>query len=537
MTIKECIDIVDDLKPNQYSTKVKVMWLSFIDEIIINDVLKTHKGYDGRYDDFTGYSEDKLSVPLIVKSPYDRLYTAYLKMKIDAENGETARYNNSASLFNSYLMEYKKFYNKTHMPLSAAEREKANCKATKLDVTEAQLEYLKRELYPILAEDINKAVSDDKIYDIVMNYVNNNAQMLKGKDGVDGVDGKDGYTPIKGKDYFDGKQGKAFTYDDFTQAQLAALRGEKGDKGDKGDQGVKGDKGDKGDKGEDGKDAVIDQTYTPTSPNAQSGLATAEAVGVANDYTDKAIKSSKTYANNTFAPAIKNNVTGEHIAINDVSSIEHNLQIKLLSDTITDFSAVNVSRCGKNIFDFEGFANEIIEAGRNCEIVEFDGRRCFKIISTTTQFTRDLSRFKAFGIQFDYYAAGTYTKSFFAIKFIDGNILYFGASMFNAWTSVNYNYPYDDKQMVEFRCYCATDEENPIYIDLDSFMIEESQAPTDYEPYNGQTVTANEDGSVDGLTSLSPNMTIITDTEDINIDCIYNADTKMYIDNKIAELL
>lgn len=180
MTIKECIDIVDDLKPNQYSTKVKVMWLSFIDEIIINDVLKTHKGYDGRYDDFTGYSEDKLSVPLIVESPYDRLYTAYLKMKIDGENGETTRYNNSAGLFNSYMMEYRKFYNKTHMPLSAAEREKANCKATKLDVTEAQLEYLKRELYPILAEDINKAVSNDKIYDIVMNYVNNNMELLTG---------------------------------------------------------------------------------------------------------------------------------------------------------------------------------------------------------------------------------------------------------------------------------------------------------------------------------------------------------------------
>ena len=184
MTIKECIDIVDDLKPNQYSIKVKVMWLSFIDEIIINDVLKTHEGYDGRYDDFTGYSEDKLSVPLIVESPYDRLYTAYLKMKIDAENGETARYNNSAGLFNSYMMEYRKFYNKTHMPLSTANREKPNCKATKLEVTEAQLEFLKRELYPILAEDISKAVSDDKIYDIVMTYVDNNAQMLKGKDAI-----------------------------------------------------------------------------------------------------------------------------------------------------------------------------------------------------------------------------------------------------------------------------------------------------------------------------------------------------------------
>ena len=81
-----------------------------------------------------------------------------------------------------------------------------------------------------------------------------------------------------------------------------------------------------------------------------------------------------------------------------------------------------------------------------------------------------------------------------------------------------------------------SDEENPIYIDLDSFMIEESQAPTDYEPYNGQTATANADGIVEGLTSVSPDMTIMTDTEGVVIDMTYNADTKMYIDNKLAEI-
>ena len=117
MTIKECIDLVDNVKPNQYSIEDKVSWLSYIDGIIINEVLKTHEGYNGEYDDFEGYSADKLSAGLIVRNPYDKLYTAYLKMKIDEENGETARYNNSATMFNSYLMEYKKYYNKTHMPL------------------------------------------------------------------------------------------------------------------------------------------------------------------------------------------------------------------------------------------------------------------------------------------------------------------------------------------------------------------------------------------------------------------------------------
>lgn len=122
MTIKECIDIVDSLKPNQYSIVDKVRWLSFIDKIIINDVLKTHEGYDGRYDNFTEYSPDRLAIQLIAESPYDRLYIAYIKMQIDGENGEMARYNNSANTFNTYMTEYRKYYNKTHMPLSITDK-------------------------------------------------------------------------------------------------------------------------------------------------------------------------------------------------------------------------------------------------------------------------------------------------------------------------------------------------------------------------------------------------------------------------------
>ena len=117
MTIKECIDAVDNVKPNQYSIEDKVRWLSFLDHIIINDVIKTHAGYRNEYEEFEGYSSDRLGQKLIVEAPYDRLYEAYMKMKIDEENGETARYNNSATMFNSYLTEYKKHYNKHHMPL------------------------------------------------------------------------------------------------------------------------------------------------------------------------------------------------------------------------------------------------------------------------------------------------------------------------------------------------------------------------------------------------------------------------------------
>ena len=116
MTIKECIDMVDNVKPNQYSIEDKVRWLSFLEAIIINEVIKTHEGYENQYEEFAGYSADRLGVKMIVEAPYDSLYTAYLKMKIDEENGETARYNNSATMFNSYMTAYKKHYNKVHMP-------------------------------------------------------------------------------------------------------------------------------------------------------------------------------------------------------------------------------------------------------------------------------------------------------------------------------------------------------------------------------------------------------------------------------------
>lgn len=184
MTIKECIDLVDNVKPNQYGIEDKVEWLSYLDGTIINDVLKTHEGYDGRYDDFMGYSSDRLSEPLVVQSPYDRLYTAYLKMKIDEENGETARYNNSASLYNSYLLDFKKYYNKTHMPLhNLRDRKPAPTNAPQSGISGTQLENMKRELLSQLQALISATLSPDKIYDIVMQYMAIHRDEFKGKDG------------------------------------------------------------------------------------------------------------------------------------------------------------------------------------------------------------------------------------------------------------------------------------------------------------------------------------------------------------------
>lgn len=117
MTIREAIDKVDSLKPNQYHTEDKLRWLSDLDMNIFRDIILTHE-HPKCLKPFMGYASEDLDHSLIAPAPYEELYIAYLKMKIDEENGETQRYNNSATMFNAYYENYAKWINKTLRPLS-----------------------------------------------------------------------------------------------------------------------------------------------------------------------------------------------------------------------------------------------------------------------------------------------------------------------------------------------------------------------------------------------------------------------------------
>lgn len=63
-------------------------------------------------------------------------------------------------------------------------------------------------------------------------------------------------------------------------------------------------------------------------------------------------------------------------------------------------------------------------------------------------------------------------------------------------------------------------------------QLEIGEAATEYEPYTGAKYPAAADGSVTGVLSVAPNMTLMTDTPGITIDCEYNRDT-----NKVIEKL
>lgn len=103
----------------------------------------------------------------------------------------------------------------------------------------------------------------------------------KGEKGEKGDTGEQGIQGIQGEKGDKGDKGDAFTYEDFTSEQLAALKGEKGDNGKDGEDGYTPQKGIDYFTPDDVASLNIpktDQSYNPVSDNAQSGKAVAEAI-------------------------------------------------------------------------------------------------------------------------------------------------------------------------------------------------------------------------------------------------------------------
>ena len=124
-----------------------------------------------------------------------------------------------------------------------------------------------------------------------------------GTNGVDGQDGADGIGVSETKINQDGNL--IITYTDGNTKDLGKVVGAKGDKGEKGER---------------GEPAVTDQTYSPTSENAQSGKAVAEAV-----------KEEEQRSNNAFANALKGSASGSAVRMDDTSPVEHTIGVKVKS--------------------------------------------------------------------------------------------------------------------------------------------------------------------------------------------------------------
>lgn len=121
MTLRQVIEAVDALKPNQYTQAQKVGWLSQCDGAIYSNLVLTHEQEDGAIiGGFAGYDEGDMDRELIAKAPYDVLYKHYLESRIDLYNKETNNYNNTNALYTAAYTAFAAWYTQNHMPRRAA---------------------------------------------------------------------------------------------------------------------------------------------------------------------------------------------------------------------------------------------------------------------------------------------------------------------------------------------------------------------------------------------------------------------------------
>ena len=176
---------------------------------------------------------------------------------------------------------------------------------------------------------------------------------------------------------------------------------------------------------------------------------------------------------------------------------EHDVKVRLTSDTITDFSGVTVKRVGKNLFDINKY---IVQSDNN-------------------QIGFDISLLKI---------GETYTisskKPLTWLKISDAAAGYNSLQItdtFRRHTFKMSRHENISKNKKQYLWLAYSGGSTPItnIAELDGFdiQIEQSKYATEYEPYAETIFTANADGTVDGITSITPVMHIATETENVTV--------------------
>jgi hypothetical protein len=218
-----------------------------------------------------------------------------------------------------------------------------------------------------------------------------------------------------------------------------------------------------------------------------------------------------------------------------------------------DYSTVTLTKYGKNLLDRN---KTVIIAGA----LEFNGNRQtfyrddLKDGTARGDLNTVLGNYQDFvgktiTISYDFVGyKGSYDsfstmlrtdKSNNAITLDNGKQATFGKGFGKGKAVASFTVPKDDTaQQLIIRQYVGYVTRNiGDYISIENLQVEIGDTVTEWEEYKEPTTyTPNADGTVDGVTSLYPTTTLMTDTEGVTIEAEYNADTKKYIDKKFAEL-
>lgn len=132
MTVAGLIEQFNAERPNQVDDDVKVYWLRKCEQMLINEVLKSHEhdlededrielsvaGSTLKIGTMGSFEEhiDKFDMDsnLIASEPYDDLYIHYLDQRLALNNNDTKRFNVAATMYNNALLTFQQYFNRTY---------------------------------------------------------------------------------------------------------------------------------------------------------------------------------------------------------------------------------------------------------------------------------------------------------------------------------------------------------------------------------------------------------------------------------------
>lgn len=233
--------------------------------------------------------------------------------------------------------------------------------------------------------------------------------------------------------------------------------------------------------------------------------------------------------------SITNSIEDSVVRADNVSLVEHEVTTKINCPTNVEPTTITVQRFGKNLLKPSGG-----NYSRNGLTFTNNGDGSFTIKGTATASTSfQLTNLASNPIYL--HEGVTYTQSVVIIKG-DGSGVTIVPNVEDSDGNVEWNY-FNNNQTKTAEMYYKVRGyeayvENGKTVDLTfKVQLEVGNAATNYEEYIDTTsYTPSPDGTVNGIMSLSPTMTLLTDTDGVTMKCEYNVDTKAYIDQKFEEL-
>ncbi len=246
-----------------------------------------------------------------------------------------------------------------------------------------------------------------------------------------------------------------------------------------------------------------------------------------------------------YANALKGSAEGAgSVEINDVSPVKHFLDIKLKSDTITDFSGVSLTSGSKNIFNVSERSLRAFGYSGVTNTRELDGKSVYLAVSGTNAYKHNSGAFKynegtgtlqcdvvyaMYGPGFDI-AVEPQTKYSVSVREFSESgrisIAYYNSlGEFISYDTLRANQTVTTPVNAVWMVVIFTSSVNNSTVYFSDIQVEKSAEITPYTPYAPEkTVASTSDGHVEGIMSYGSYMKLWTDNPEVTVSVEYNRD-------------